>query len=556
MTTRLRAIENVAAEIGLDPEAILPLGRHKAKVELGGAGAEPAEYRGSEPGTEAAAAAGPGAGKLVLVSAVTPTKAGEGKTTVSVGLTDGLRRLGVRVALCLREPSMGPVFGIKGGGTGGGKAQVEPADDINLHFTGDLHAITAAHNLLAALIDNDLHFGGASGLAPERVTWSRALDVNDRALRGVVVSAGARGERASRFDITAASEIMAVMALADSLADLRARLARIVVGTREDGSPVTARDLGAVDAMLALLKDALKPNLVQTREGAPAFVHLGPFGNIAHGCSSVVATKLALRHADVVVTEAGFGFELGGEKFLDIKARQAGVWPRAVVLVATVQALRAHGRGDLAAGLTHLDRQLANIGAFGLPALVAINVFPTDGPDELEAVEAHVHALGADTARVTSFVDGGEGGEELARRLLALLAATDAAPPRPRFLYAEDDDLLAKLTAVARSVYGAAEVVLSEAAERDLAVLRAADQADLPVCIAKTHLSFSDDPKGGGLAEGFALTVRELRASAGAGFIVALMGDIITMPALPCEPAAKRVRVADDGSVSGLMQGG
>lgn len=558
MTTRLRAIENVAAEIGLDPETVLPLGRHKAKVELDVPGAGPAAARGAEPGAEpgVAAAVGPGAGKLVLVSAVTPTKAGEGKTTVSVGLTDGLRRLGVRVALCLREPSMGPVFGIKGGGTGGGKAQVEPADDINLHFTGDLHAITAAHNLLAAMLDNDLHFGGASGLAPERVTWSRALDVNDRALRGVVVSAGARGERRSRFDITAASEIMAVMALADSLPDLRARLARIVAGTRGDGSPVTAEDIGAVDAMLALLKDALKPNLVQTREGAPAFVHLGPFGNIAHGCSSVVATKLALRHADVVVTEAGFGFELGGEKFLDIKARQAGVWPRAVVLVATVQALKAHGHGDLALGLAHLDRQLANIGAFGLPALVAINVFPTDTEAELGAVEGRANALGADAARVTSFVDGGAGGEGLARRLLALLAATETAPPRPRFLYAEDDDLQAKLTAVARGVYGAAEVVLSESAVRDLAVLRAAGQAHLPVCIAKTHLSFSDDPKGDGLAEGFTLTVRELRASAGAGFIVALMGDIITMPALPRDPAAKRVRVADDGGVSGLMQGG
>lgn len=538
MAQTLRTIDNVARDIGLDPNRVLPLGRHKAKIDLDG---HPV---------------GAGDGKLVLVSAITPTKAGEGKTTVSVGLTDGLRRLGARVALCLREPSLGPVFGIKGGGTGGGKAQVEPANDINLHFTGDLHAITAAHNLLAALIDADLFFGGASGLTPERVTWSRALDMNDRALRRVVVGHGSRVERETRFDITAASEIMAVMALASSLEDLRVRLGRIVVGTREDGSPVTANDLGAVDAMLALLQDALKPNLVQTREGAPAFVHLGPFGNIAHGCSSVVATKLALAHADIVITEAGFGFELGGEKFLDIKSRQAGIWPQAVVLVATVQALKAHGGGDLMTGLAHLDRQLANVGAFELPVLIAVNVFPADTEAELVEVEAYAAQRGVVAERITSFVNGGEGGEALAERLLALLDVVAANPPKPTFLYAEDDDLLTKLTSVATKVYGAAEVVLSPAAEEDLARLRAAGQADLPVCIAKTHLSFSGDPKGNGLAEGFTLTVQELRASAGAGFIVALMGDIVTMPALPREPAAKRVRVAADGSVTGLMQGG
>lgn len=537
MTSVLRTIENVARDIGLDPMTVLPLGRHKAKIDLGGRPASP------------------GDGRLVLVSAITPTKAGEGKTTVSVGLADGLRRLGTRVALCLREPSLGPVFGIKGGGTGGGKAQVEPANDINLHFTGDLHAITAAHNLLAAMIDNDLHFGGASGLAPERVTWPRALDVNDRALRDVVVGAGGRAERRTRFDITAASEIMAVMALASSLDDLRARLARIVVGTREDGSPVTPSDLGAVDAMLALLQDALRPNLVQTREGAPAFVHLGPFGNIAHGCSSVVATKLALAHADVVVTEAGFGFELGGEKFLDIKCRQAGLWPSAVVLVATVQALKAHGSGELERGLPHLDRQLGNVRTFDLPAVVALNVFPDDTEAELAAVERHVGASGVGAARVTSFANGGEGGEALAERLLALLDAKAGAPARPAFLYAETDDLMTKLTSVAREMYGAAKVCLSDAAQRDLAMLSAAGQDHLPVCIAKTHLSFSGDPKGGGLARDFALTVQELRASAGAGFIVALMGDIVTMPALPRDPAAKHVRVGADGSVSGLMQG-
>ncbi len=536
----LRPIAEVALELGIDARRIVPYGRNKAKVEL----------RSNETAPESTQ------GELILVSAITPTKAGEGKTTVSVGLADGLRRLGARVALCLREPSLGPVFGIKGGGTGGGRAQVEPADEINLHFTGDLHAITAAHNLLAAMIDNDLHFGAASGLSPERVTWSRALDVNDRALRSITVAAGTRTERRTRCDITAASEIMAVMALASSVSDLRLRLGRIVVGTREDGSPVTAADLGAVDALLALLKDALQPNLVQTAEGTPAFVHLGPFGNIAHGCSSVVATKLALEHADVVVTEAGFGFELGGEKFLQLKARQAGIWPRAVVLVATVRALKAHGDSDLGAGLGHLDRQVANVRAFGLPVLVALNVFGDDSEDELRQVELHVATLGAAVARVTSFAAGGAGGEDVAERLLELLDATRECPAQPRFLYREDEPLPDKLGAVARCIYGASEVKLTDAAQRDLERLERAGLGSLPVCIAKTHLSFSGDPKGGGLAKGFTLLIQELRASAGAGFVVALAGSIVTMPALPREPAALRVRVAQDGRVSGLMQGG
>jgi len=539
MNDSLKPILDVARELGLDPDTVHPLGRTKAKVEL------PAKNGQATTSNR---------GRLVLVSAITPTKAGEGKTTVSVGLTDGLRRLGTRVALCLREPSLGPVFGIKGGGTGGGKAQVEPADEINLHFTGDLHAITAAHNLLAAMVDTDLHFGAASGLTPERVTWSRVLDVNDRALRNVIVSAGKKTERATRFDITAASEIMAIMALADSLEDLRARLERIVVGTREDGSAVTARDIGAVDAMLALLKDALRPNLVQTREGAPAFVHMGPFGNIAHGCSSVVATKVALEHADVVVTEAGFGFDLGGEKFLQIKSRQAGLWPRAVVLVATVRALEAHGDGSLERGLEHLDRQLANVRAFDLPALVAINVFPDDTEEKLTLVERHAGTQGAGSARITSFADGGAGGEALAERLLALLDATQDCPAQPKFLYQPDDDLLDKIGAVAKTIYGANEITLTEDAQRDLATLRAAHQDHLPVCVAKTHLSFTGDPKGGGLAKDFPLAVQELRVSAGAGFVVALMGNIVTMPALPRDPAAKHVRVDAEGNIRGLMQ--
>lgn len=539
MDSDLRPIDDVARELGIDPGAVRPLGRHKAKIALPLHGDADGEPRG----------------RLVLVSAIGPTKVGEGKTTVSVGLADGLRRIGRRTALCLREPSLGPVFGIKGGGTGGGRAQVEPATDINLHFTGDMHAVTSAHNLLAALIDTDLHFGGASGLTPDRVTWPRVLDVNDRALRKIVVSAGRDTERASRFDITAASEIMAVLALAASLDDLRARLARIVVGTREDGSDVTADDLGAVDAMVALLRDALEPNLVQTREGCPAFVHAGPFGNIAHGCNSVVATRTALRHAEEVVTEAGFGFDLGGEKFLDIKMRQSGLWPRAVVLVATVRALASHGDGDLARGLAHLDRQLANVRRFGLPAVVAINVFAGDEEADLRAVEARCDELGAPAARITSFVDGGAGGVALAERLLDVLDAGDAAPPRPCFLYPDVAPLDDKIRTVATRVYGAASVTFREAASRRLDELAAAGYGHLPICMAKTHLSFAGDPKAGGLAEGFDLEIRSVRLSAGAGFVVPLVGTIVTMPALPRDPAAKHVRVAADGTISGLMQG-
>jgi formate--tetrahydrofolate ligase len=379
--------------------------------------------------------------------------------------------------------------------------------------------------------------------------------MNDRALRKVVVDAGGKAERTTRFDITAASEVMAILALATSAADLRARLARTVVGRTADGAPVTADDLGAVDAMVVLLREALRPNLVQTREGAPAFVHAGPFANIAHGCSSVLATDLALRHADVVVTEAGFGFDLGGEKFLDLKMRFSGLWPRCVVLVATLRALRSHGDGDLRRGLEHLDRQLANVRAFGLPPLVALNVFPDDTEDDLATVEAHAAAAGAASGRSTAHGDGGAGATGLAERLLSLLAETDAAPSAPAFLYPEDAPIVEKLQAVASCIYGAADVALSDAARTQLAWLDEAGFGRLPVCIAKTHLSLSDDPKGGGLARGFTPTVHELRLSAGAGFVVARMGRIFTMPGLPREPAAKSVRLRPDGTVRGLMQG-
>lgn len=535
MPTPLRPILEVAHDLGIGDDRCSPLGRYKAKVD-------PVDRHAS-----------PASGKLVLVSAITPTPAGEGKTTVSVGLTQGLQRLGVRVALALREPSLGPVFGVKGGGTGGGQAQVEPADDINLHFTGDLHAISSAHNLLAALIDTDLYFGGASGLTPATTSWPRVLDMNDRALRRVTIDAGGKAERTTRFDITAASEIMAVMALATSEADLRVRLARMVVGRTPAGAPLLATDFGATDALVVLLREALRPNLVQTREGAPAFVHCGPFANIAHGCSSVVATDLALRHAEVVITEAGFGFDLGGEKFLNLKMRQAGLWPHAVVLVATVRALKSHGSGSLEVGLGHLARQLANVRAFGLPPLVAINVFPDDREAELASIEAFAANHGARTGRSTAYRDGGAGAESLAQALLTNLA--EPAPLGPMFLYPDNTPLEVSLERVASTIYGAAAVDLSPAAEADLAWLKQAGYDRLPVCIAKTHLSFTDDPKGGGLARDFRMTVSELRLSAGAGFVVARMGQIFTMPGLPRRPAALNVRIRPDGSVQGLMQG-
>ena len=536
----MRPILEVAGELGVDPESVEALGRHKAKIDPH-AGAD----RGEAP--------------IVVVTAITPTRAGEGKTTVSIGLADGLRRIGRRPVVCLREPSIGPVFGAKGGGTGGGRAQVVPADDINLHFTGDLHAITSAHNLLAALIDNDLHFGGASGLERDAVTWPRVLDVDDRALRRVRIAVGGKAERESRFDITAASEVMAMLALSSGLEDLRARLARTVVGWRGDGSAVTAADLDATDAMLALLRDALRPNLVQTIDGAPALVHCGPFGNIAHGCSSVIATRLGARHADVVVTEAGFGFDLGGEKLLQIKCRTAGLWPRCAVVVVTVRALVAHGGGErsddgeaLARGLAHLDRQLDNVRAFGLPAVVAINVFAGDPEPGLRTIEAHCARAGVAVARCTAFRDGGAGCESLAASVVELLAGS---APEPRYLYALDAPYVDKVRAIALRLYGAADVAFTDDARADLERFVAAGFDALPVCVAKTHLSFSDDPEAGGLVRGFVPTVTAARLAAGAGYVTALMGNILTMPALPRDPAARHVRVDANGRVRGLMQG-
>lgn len=547
----LRPATDVAHELGISDADLFPYGKHLAKVEL-----------------DALSRPNRGKGRLVLVSAITPTAAGEGKTTISCALAMGLRHIGRKVALCLREPSLGPVFGVKGGGTGGGKASLVPADVINLHFTGDIHAITSTHNLLAALVDNDLHFERKSGLDPRRTTFRRALDMNDRSLRNVMVGLGGKlggVPRETGFDITAASEVMAILCLSKSVKDLEERLSRIVVGTTDKDAPVTAKDLFAGPSMTALLKDALRPNLAQTAEGGPAFVHGGPFANIAHGCSSILSTQMGMHYADDVITEAGFGFDLGAEKFLDIKCRTAGIWPRCVVLVATLRALKSHGGAAAAEvknanidalqkGLPHLDKCIENVRAFGLTPVVAINVFNEDPDDELKALEHHCSVQGVKMSRCTGFADGGKGATDLARSVAEILDASDAAPPKPEYLYSLDMAYADKLRAIAKTIYGADDVVIAPSAAKDLARFSSWGYDKLPVCVAKTQLSLSDDPKKIGRPQGFKVHVREVRLSAGAGFVVALMGDIMTMPGLPKEPAANRVRIEADGRVRGLMQ--
>ncbi len=547
----LRPTHELAAELGLAPEHHLPWGRHRAKVALEALGQ------------------GRRNGALVLVSAINPTPPGEGKTTTSVALAMALRRRGVRAVPALREPSLGPVFGVKGGGTGGGQAMLEPAADINLHFTGDLHAITSAHNLLAALVDNALSFRTPVDVDARRVRWRRCMDMNDRSLRNVIVGLGGTANgvpRETHFDITAASEVMAVLALSESLEDLERRLARLVVAQHPDGSPVRAAELHAPASMVALLKDALMPNLVQTREGGPAFVHCGPFGNIAHGCNSVLATRMALDYADVVVTEAGFGFDLGAEKFLDIKCRQSGLWPRGVVLVATLRALKYHGGAPLSAvaepdpkalqaGFEHLEKHLESVAAFGLPVVIGINRFPQDTDEELALLRAWAAERGVRVGLSDGFARGGEGALELADAVMALVRETEAAPPQPRFLYALEDAPEEKIRKVARAVYGASDVHFTPHAKKDLEAAVAMGGAELPVCMAKTHLSLTDHPSRIGRPRGFDITVREVRLSAGAGFLVCLTGELLTMPGLPKEPAAKRVVVHPDGRITGLMQG-
>ena len=503
-------------------------------------------------------------GKLILVTAITPTPAGEGKTTTSVGLTDGLRKIGKNAMVALREPSLGPVFGVKGGAAGGGYAQVVPMEDINLHFTGDFHAIGAANNLLAAMLDNHIQQGNALGIDPKQITWKRAVDMNDRQLRHIVDGLGGRMQGVPRedgFEITVASEVMAVLCLASDITDLKARLARIIVGYTYDGKPVTAHDLKAEGAMAALLKDALKPNLVQTLEGTPAFIHGGPFANIAHGCNSITATRMALKCADYVVTEAGFAADLGAEKFLDIKCRMANLKPSAVVIVATVRALKYHGGvpkaelnnenlDALEKGLPNLLQQVSNIkNVFGLPCVVAINAFPTDTKDELDMVEAKCKELGVNVALSEVWAKGGEGGKALATEVVRLCEQ----PNDFHQSYELESSIMDKLTAICTKIYHADGVQLVGNAVKQIKQIEELGFGNLPICMAKTQYSFSDDPSLLGAPSGFTVTVRNLKVCAGAGFIVALTGDIMTMPGLPKAPAAERIDVDENGVITGLF---
>ena len=503
-------------------------------------------------------------GKLILVTAITPTPAGEGKTTTSVGLTDGLRRIGKRAMVALREPSLGPVFGVKGGAAGGGYAQVVPMEDINLHFTGDFHAIGAANNLLAAMLDNHIQQGNALGIDPKQITWKRAVDMNDRQLRHIVDGLGGRMQGVPRedgFEITVASEVMAVLCLASDITDLKARLARIIVGYTYDGKPVTAHDLKAEGAMAALLKDALKPNLVQTLEGTPAFIHGGPFANIAHGCNSITATRMALKCADYVVTEAGFAADLGAEKFIDIKCRMAGIQPSAVVIVATVRALKYHGGVPkselnhenleaLEKGLPNLLQHVSNIkNVFGLPCVVAINAFPTDTKAELDMVEAKCRELGVNVALSEVWAKGGEGGKALATEVVRLCEQ----PNDFHQTYELESSIMDKLTAICTKIYHADGVQLVGNAVKQIKQIEDLGFGNLPICMAKTQYSFSDDPSLLGAPSGFTVTVRNLKVCAGAGFIVALTGDIMTMPGLPKVPAAEKIDVDENGVITGLF---
>jgi formate--tetrahydrofolate ligase len=500
-------------------------------------------------------------GTLILVSAITPTKAGEGKTTTSIGLADGLRRLGKKSCVALREPSLGPCFGVKGGGTGGGKAQLTPSDRINLHFTGDFHAITAAHNLISAVIDNHLHHGSELRLDGRTITWPRVLDVNDRALRGVVCGLGGRPHgqpRETGFDITAASELMAMICLAENAEDLRTRINRTMIGMDQDRQPVLAESLGITGAVMALLRDALMPNLVETQEGTPAFVHGGPFANIAHGCNSVIATRTALAHADWVVTEAGFGFDLGAEKFFDIKCRSSGLDPKLVVLVASLRALKLHGGvganelegTDVAAvqrGLANLDKHLESVQHFGKKAVVALNRFESDADEEVAAIKNHLEGKGIRFAEATHFKDGGRGAEALAEQVIAL-AAEDSEPHRPA--YELSDSIADKVSKVACSIYGAEGVNFAKSAEKDIKDIERLGLQNLPICMAKTQSSLSDNAKLLGRPSGFRVTVRSILPNAGAGFLVVLTGNVMRMPGLPKHPQAENIDLQDGNIIN------
>ena len=544
---QMQHIREIAAQLGLTEDDIELYGKYKAKISLDA-------WNKVKNGPD---------GKLVLVTAINPTPAGEGKTTTSVGLADAFHKLGHKVAVALREPSLGPCFGLKGGAAGGGYAQVVPMEDINLHFTGDFHAITTAHNLLAAVIDNHIQQGNALDIDVRRVAWKRVLDLNDRALRNVVIGLGGKAHgvpRETGFDITVASEMMAILCLASDLEDMKKRLGEIVVAYSRDGRAIRAEELNVTGALTLLFKDAIKPNLVQTLEGTPALIHGGPFANIAHGCNSVMATKFALKFADIAITEAGFGADLGAEKFLDIKCRFAGIHPDAVVIVATVRALKMHGgvpktelgKVDMAAlekGLANLTKHIENVHKFGLPAVVAINAFPTDTKEELDFVEEKCNALGASVALSQVWAKGGEGGVELAEKVLEAMKQ----PADFHYMYEVEQSIPEKIEAIAKAIYGADGVDFTAPAKKQLAEIEALGLDKMPVCMAKTQYSLSDDATKLGRPEGFRITVKELRISAGAGFIVALTGNILTMPGLPKKPAAENMDIDVNGKITGLF---
>lgn len=545
---KIENISVIAERAGIDEKYVECYGKNKAKIGL----AFLNETKRKN-------------GKLILVTAITPTPAGEGKTTTTIGLADGLKKIGKKVVVALREPSLGPVFGVKGGAAGGGYAQVVPMEDINLHFTGDFHAIGAANNLLAAMLDNHIQQGNELGIDPRRITWKRCVDMNDRQLRFIVDGLGGKANGTPRedgYDITVASEVMAILCLANSIEDLKARLANIIVGYTYSGEPVTAGQLKAAGAMTALLKDALKPNLVQTLEGTPAFVHGGPFANIAHGCNSVIATKTALKCADYVVTEAGFGADLGAEKFFDIKCRLAGLTPDAVVVVATVRALKMHGGLDkkslgtedieaLGKGVVNLLRHVKNVKeVYRLPCVVAVNRFPTDTDKEIDFIIEKCRELGVNVRLSTVWADGGAGGKELAEEVIRLCAEEKGDFT---FAYKTEEPIEKKIEAVVKKVYGGDGVIITPVAQKEIETLEKLGFSSLPVCIAKTQYSFSDDPALLGAPSGFKVTVRKVKVSAGAGFIVVLTGDVMTMPGLPKHPAAENIDVTADGKIVGLF---
>lgn len=544
---QMKPIAEVAQAIGIEEDDLELYGKYKAKLAV-----DPAKL------------ADKADGKLILVTAITPTPAGEGKTTTSVGLVDGLSKIGKKAAIALREPSLGPVFGVKGGAAGGGHAQVVPMEDINLHFTGDFHAIGAANNLLAALIDNHIHHGNELGIDARNITWKRVVDMNDRQLRHIVNGLQGRTNGVPRedgYDITVASEIMAVLCLANDITDLKEKLGKMIIGYSFDKKPITAHDLKAEGALAALLKDAIRPNIVQTLEHSPAFIHGGPFANIAHGCNSVIATKLALKHADYVVTEGGFGADLGAEKFIDIKCRLSGLKPSAVVLVATIRALKMHGGVDkkelgpenvdaVIKGLPNLDRHIKNVQeVYGLPVVVAINKFPLDTEAELKAVEEACEKRGVEVVLSDVWANGGEGGKDLAEKVVALAEQENNF----QFVYDEEDSIQEKLDKIVQKVYGGNKAVLIGKAKRQMRELTELGFANYPICMAKTQYSFSDDPKKLGAPTDFNIEIKNLKVSAGAGFIVALTGDVMTMPGLPKVPASEKIDIDAEGNITGLF---